>query len=66
MCVISMIMDDWNKKFPQNYPYIEWDPPKQTDWTITTNADLSELKEDVKKLKKEVQHLVKLLKAARS
>ena len=56
MCVVSMLMDDWNKRNPIVYP------PNQTTSTFLF-SEVSRLEFDALKL--EVEALKELLKAAK-
>ena len=72
MCVASAIMDDYQKKWPGRWPELppvpfpEWPSPKMPS---TPKPWVQEMfgpsKEEFEKLKKEVQELAKLLKAAK-
>lgn len=59
MCTVSMIMDDWNKRWPDPNPgQIPWSPSPAITFPPT------EAIKEVQELRKEIMELKELLKAA--
>lgn len=56
MCMVSNVGDQWNETFPNKWPYLN--PPP-----VTFPLDVS--REEFNALKREVEELKKLLKAAK-
>lgn len=61
MCVVSMIMDDWNKKYND-----DWHKKYPGGWeqSPTYNFLAFATKQDIEELRKEIQELKKLIEAA--
>lgn len=60
MCVVSMLGDDWGRRFPKSWPEIPLTPDRPL-----INLDNYITKEEFNKLKNEVEELKKLLLAAK-
>ena len=64
MCTVSSIGDNWGKRFPEVYPWAEpLTKPYPVEKTVIINSGPTQAEFDA--LKREVQELKELLKAAK-
>lgn len=64
MCAVSMVGDDWTKRFPERYPSIWPNGPSQIPVPYPTEAPIS--RKEFDKLKKDVEQMKKELEAAKA
>lgn len=57
MCTVSMVGDDWNKRFPERYPTVWPNGIPSIDFTppAVTREEFDQLKRDVEQMKKELE-----------
>ena len=62
MCIVSMIGDDWRKRLSDDYPWVGpyIKPAERITWPPQRVSS-----EEIEKLRKEIESLKKLLKAAK-